>query len=64
MTYLPASKVSRFNPTSPLLNQAQNKRIIGAEATLWTEYVTTEQELWHQLLPRLVEFGNVLQQKN
>lgn len=61
MTYLPASKVSRFNPTSPLLNQEQSKRIIGAEATLWTEYVTTEKELWHQLLPRLNKFGIALQ---
>jgi hexosaminidase len=60
MTYTSAQKVARFNPYSKLLNADQNKRIIGAEATLWTEYVSTEQQLWHQLLPRLQKFSEAL----
>jgi hexosaminidase len=60
MTYTPAKKVAKFNPQSKLLSEEQNKKIIGAEATLWTEYVTNEQQLWHQLLPRLKNFSEVM----
>ncbi len=60
MTYLPAKKVARFNPYAKSLSQVQNQFIIGGEATLWTEYVTSETELFHQLLPRLEELGKVL----
>jgi hexosaminidase len=61
MTYTPVEKVSRFNPQSKFLSDAQNKNIIGGEATLWTEYVTNEKELWHQLMPRLKAFGKSLE---
>ena len=57
MTYTPVKKVSSFNPESKFLSAQQNKNIIGGEATLWTEYVTNEKELWHQLMPRLKALG-------
>jgi len=60
MTYTPLKKVARFSPQSKRLSEEENKRIIGAEATLWTEYVTNERELWHQLVPRIGAFGNAL----
>lgn len=60
MTYTPLKKVERFNPSSNCITKAQNAKILGGEATLWTEYVTNEKELWHQLLPRLAAFGEVL----
>jgi hexosaminidase len=60
MTRLTLKKVSTFNPYSSLLSKTKNKNIIGAEATLWTEYVSNVKQLWHQLLPRLKEFGKVL----
>jgi hexosaminidase len=60
MTRLPIKKVTHFKPQSALLSKAANKNIIGAEATLWTEYVADEKQLWHQLQPRLKEFGRVL----
>lgn len=61
MTYLPVKKVARFNPKSKRLNVQQNAKIIGAEATLWTEYISLEKQLWHQLMPRLGEFSKTLQ---
>ena len=60
MTRLMVKKVSRFNPYTPLLAKTKNKNIVGAEATLWTEYVADEKQLWHQLQPRLKELGRVL----
>lgn len=61
MTYTPLKKVAAFKPSSNLLSREQNKKIIGGEATLWTEYVTNEKELWHQLMPRLKALGEALQ---
>lgn len=63
MTYIPVKKVARFTPAVKRLGKAQNAGIIGAECTLWTEYVTTEAQLWHQLMPRLRAFGVALQNK-
>jgi len=60
MTYLPVSKVERFTPDVKFLSKQQNENILGGEATLWTEYVTTEQELWHQLVPRIAALSNAL----
>ena len=60
MTYTPLQKVARFHPNSKLLTPAQNQNIIGGEATLWTEYITTEQQLWHQLSPRISAFSKTL----
>ena len=63
MTYTPFKKVERFNPKSNQLTTSKNEKILGGEATLWTEYVTNKKELWHQLLPRLAAFGKALNSK-
>lgn len=63
MTYTPLEKVARFHPSSKQLSAAQNQNIIGGEATLWTEYITTEKQLWHQLSPRIQVFGQTLWQQ-
>ena len=63
MTYTSQKKVAHFNPLSLELSAKQNQNIIGGESTLWTEYVTNEAELWHQLMPRLKAFGDALQRK-
>lgn len=60
MTRLTAKKVARFKPNSQLLSKMQNEKIIGAEATLWTEYVPDEKRLWHQLMPRLKHFAEAV----
>lgn len=60
MTYTPVKAVARFTPSSKSLSAAENKNILGGEATLWTEYVTNEKELWHQLMPRLRVLGGRL----
>lgn len=60
MTYTPLNKVERFNPHCYGLSHEQNQFIIGGEGTLWTEYVNTEKQLWHQLMPRLNALGRAL----
>ncbi len=60
MTRLTVKKVRHFKPYTSLLSKTKNKNIVGVEATLWTEYVPNEKQLWHQLQPRLKEFGRVL----
>jgi len=60
MTYLTSKKVERFSPAVKSLSVEQNEKILGGEATLWTEYVTNEKELWHQLVPRIGALGNAL----
>jgi hexosaminidase len=34
--------------------------VIGGEATLWTEYVHTEQQALYQLMPRLAAMSEAL----
>lgn len=60
MLPLPISKVYKFNPVPKSLNSVAAKHIMGGEATLWTEYVSTEAQAWHQLLPRLAAMSEAL----
>lgn len=57
MTYLPLQKVYNFNPNA---NNKYKQQILGGQATLWTEYVTTEKKLWYQLKPRIYAMGEAL----
>ena len=60
MLYLSLKKVYAFDPMPTGLTPTQQKHIIGGEATLWTEYVKTEAEANHQLLPRLAALAESL----
>ncbi|MBS1683764.1 MAG: beta-N-acetylhexosaminidase [Bacteroidetes bacterium] len=60
MLPLSLRRVYAFSPASHSLSAAQNKLIIGGEATLWTEYVKTEDEALHQLMPRLAAIAEAL----
>ncbi|MCW3127082.1 MAG: beta-N-acetylhexosaminidase [Bacteroidetes bacterium] len=60
MLPLPLTKVYAFDPMPAGLSAAAAKHVLGGEATLWTEYVTTEEEVLHQLMPRLVALSEAL----
>lgn len=60
MLPLPLKKVYAFDPKPKRLPIAAQKHIIGGEATLWTEYVSTEEQAWHQLFPRLAAMAEAL----
>ena len=60
MLPLPLKKVYAFNPIPRSLIGPASKRIMGGEATLWTEYVSTEAQAEHQLMPRLAALSEAL----
>jgi hexosaminidase len=60
MLPLPLRKVYSFSPKPKGLSEKQSAHIIGAEATLWTEYVQTEEQVLHQLMPRLAALSEAL----
>jgi hexosaminidase len=60
MLPLPLKKVYSFSPVPGGLLPKQQKHILGGEATLWTEYVTSEAQVQHQLMPRLAALAEAL----
>lgn len=60
MTYTPLKKVYHFNLETALVLKQKNKRILGAECTVWTEYIPDENRLWHQFSPRIYAFGEAV----
>ncbi len=46
-------KIYNYNPTPSILSPAQQKYILGVQANLWTEYITTPAHAEYMLLPRL-----------
>jgi len=49
---LPLSKCYSFEPDLPELNEAQTKHIIGIQANLWTEYISTTAYAEYMTFPR------------
>ena len=60
MGTLPIEKVYAFDPIPDGLDPLQHKHILGSEANLWTEYVPDEAQLYHQIMPRLLAFSEVV----
>ena len=57
--YLPLEKVYSYNPLPKELTPEQQKHVLGAQANLWTEYVTTPQKAEYMLFPRLLAVAEV-----
>ena len=57
--YLPLEKVYSYNPLPKELTPAQQKHILGIQANLWTEYITTPQKVEYMLFPRLLAVAEV-----
>ena len=60
MLPLPIRKVYSFSPAVHVLSAAAQSHILGGEATLWTEYVDSESEVWHQMWPRVSALAEAL----
>lgn len=58
--YLPLEKVYQFNVIPKGLNKQDAKNIIGAQANLWTEYITTPEQVEYMLFPRILALSEVL----
>ena len=57
--YDPLSKIYSYNPIPTILTPDQQKYVIGVQANMWTEYVTTDNKAEYMLLPRLLALSEV-----
>ena len=58
--YNPIEKVYAYEPIPKELNEDEAKYILGAQANLWTEYITNPSKLEYMLLPRLAALSEIL----
>lgn len=58
--YLPLEKVYSYNPIPEELTAQEAKHILGAQANLWTEYITTEKHFEYMAFPRLCALSEIL----
>jgi hexosaminidase len=58
--YLPVEKVYAYEPIPPQLSDEQAKHILGAQANVWSEYMTNAAKLEYMIFPRLTALSEVL----
>lgn len=57
--YLPVERVYSYEPMPKILTADEQKRIIGVQANLWTEYIPTMRQAQYMELPRLAALSEV-----
>lgn len=58
--FLPLEKVYAFEPVPAELSNVQARHVLGAQAQLWTEFITNAPALEYAAWPRLSAFAEVL----
>lgn len=58
--YLPIDTVYSFKPVSDALSQEEAEYIMGGEACLWTEFITTSDQAELKIFPRIEALSEVL----
>ena len=58
--YTPLEKVYEFNPIPDVLNVAEASYILGGQANLWTEYISSMKQLEYMTYPRAIALSQVL----
>jgi len=58
--FTPLEKVYSYNPIPKELTEQEAKHILGAQANLWTEYISTTDYAEYMLLPRLAALSEVI----
>jgi hexosaminidase len=58
--YLPLTKVYSYEPVPNVLSAEQKKKILGAQANIWTEYMANPQKVNYMIFPRLTALSEVL----
>jgi len=56
---VPLGKVYSFEPTPAELDAEQARRILGVQANLWTEYISTPAHAEYMMFPRLAAMAEV-----
>jgi hexosaminidase len=57
--YIPLDKIYNYNPLPGELTPDEQKHILGPQANMWTEYITTPQKVEYMLFPRLLAISEV-----
>ncbi len=57
--YLPLEKVYSYEPLSDKLTKEDQKYIMGVQANMWTEYITTESHAEYMLFPRVLAAAEI-----
>lgn len=57
--YVPVHTVYNYEPVPVVLTPEEAKHIIGVQANLWTEYITTFSHLEYMLLPRMAALSEI-----
>ena len=57
--YAPLQQTYSYNPVPAALTTEQQANIIGVQANLWTEYISTTEQVEYMLLPRLLALSEV-----
>lgn len=58
--YIPLQKVYRYNPVPAELDAKRAKHILGAQANVWTEYISDVPTLEYMIFPRMSALSEVL----
>lgn len=58
--FIPLEKVYGYNPMPAELSSEEQKYLLGAQANLWTEYISTPQHLEYMTFPRLLALSEVV----
>ncbi|MEO6916612.1 MAG: beta-N-acetylhexosaminidase [Chitinophagaceae bacterium] len=58
--YLPLEKVYSYNPLPAELTVEEQKYIVGAQANLWTEYISNPAKVEYMVFPRMAALSEVL----
>ncbi len=53
------SKIYDYDPTPSGLTEEQKQYILGVQANIWTEYITTEKKVEYALIPRLMAVSEI-----
>ncbi|MBI9037961.1 MAG: family 20 glycosylhydrolase [Bacteroidales bacterium] len=52
-------KVYSFDPTPPVLNDEEQKHILGVQGNIWTEYISTLEHAEYMAFPRMIALAEV-----
>jgi hexosaminidase len=58
--FLPLQKVYNYNPFPAELNPDEQQYIVGAQANVWTEYMSNPRKVEYMIFPRMTALSEVL----
>ncbi|WP_051336066.1 glycoside hydrolase family 20 protein [Aquimarina latercula] len=58
--FLPLEKVYNFNPIPEGMNPSEEKRVLGVQGNVWTEYMPTYDKVEYMAFPRAIALSEVV----